>query len=208
MKLAQKLMEKHNVEMAEVLQSQQRSAKFNVIRQCCHSTSKVDRWMRSMISTVQLITDANCYISTKRVPAETKRGWTEVFEVWFYGDEVDVAAACSLYKEFLVVFRTMARHHLGAKWTQQHYHYMEGFGHGMVTKLYEDRQEAARNRTATTTGLIVSKQQAITKYAEEELRLTVKKSKTIRKSSSNYDAYGKGFSDGKAYGTGPSAKLT
>lgn len=202
------MMEKHNVDLAEVLKRQGKQHDCQVTRMRAHETSKIDRWMKRMISTVVLITDAQAYTSKTFKFAETKSGRTAVYEVWFYGDPTDVEAACSLYLELLVVFRTMARHHLGAKWTQAHYHYMEGFGCGMIVKLQEDRERTARERTVTTTGLIVSKHNAIKRFAEETLKLTYKTPKAVRKSETNSSAYSQGKEDGYNYGRGPAGKIT
>jgi hypothetical protein len=199
MKIARKMMDTHQVEMADLMEAQKRSYTLDdIVEQVVRTHCKLDRWEKSMMSCVTILTDTKCYMTYDHKYNE-KGKWTKVYKVVYYGEREDVAAAHALYVELLIVFKSMARHRLGQKWTQAHYHYMEGFGNGMLTVFHEERRQAAVQRTETCTGMIRHKSQLIATYAENKLKLKTAISKGVKKTGENSTAFSQGHADGRAY---------
>jgi len=205
MKMAQKLMEKHQIDLSEVTATA-KAGEMGVVERAAAPVAKVDVWMRTVASCVCEITNTKCYIARnyKRDDsgnlARTKQTGrpTLVFEVFFYGLPSEVDAAVMLYFEYLIVFRSMARYSLGQKWTQAHFHYMQGFGMGILDQLREESAEAAKARTNNVTAMIRTKDAAMTEFAMTKGLVSRKKSK-LRKTEETSAAYHAGRSDGRQY---------
>lgn len=206
MKIARNMMDKHQVEMADLMEAQKREYTLDdIVEQVVRTHCKIDKWERSMAQCVCMMTDTKCY--TTEVPVLGKNGkWTKQFRMTYYGERQDVDAAHALYVELLIVFKAMARHRLGAKWTQAHYHYMEGFGRGMLSIFMQQRQEAQANHSSTSTGMILHKSTLIKTYAETKLKLTTRIARPVSKKGDNSDAYQAGVNDGRAYKAGSTAE--
>lgn len=200
MKVAHKMMEAHAIEMSELLDSQKRSLGMeDIVEQCVRTHCKIDRWEKMMASCVCQMTDTKCYMMQESQWDPEKKKDKKVFKVVYYGETMDVQAAFCLYVELLIVFKTMARHRLGKAWTQAHYHYMEGFGNGMLSKFAEQKREMEQARQSSATGMIRHKSGLIRQYAETKLRLRTSTMKAPKKQGDNAGAYSSGYYDGRAY---------
>jgi hypothetical protein len=205
LKIARKLMDTHQVEMADLMEAQKRSYTMDdIVEQIVRTHCKIDRWEKMMMQCVCILTDTKCYRTETFVVEAGKH--VKKKQVVYYGEKQDVAAAHALYVELLIVFKAMARHRLGTKWTQAHYHYMEGFGSGMLSVFYEERAAAKSQQSSNTTGMIIHKSQLIKAYAETKLRLKTSRSSAPAKKGENSGAYRSGHADGRAYNPSPPAE--
>jgi hypothetical protein len=202
MKIAHKMMETHAIEMADLLDKQSKTLGIDDIeQQCVRTHCKIDRWEKRMAMCVCMMTDTKCYFSQSHVIEKGKI--VKKHHVTYYGQSDDVAAAFAMYVELLIVFKTMARHRLGKKWTQAHYHYMEGFGTGMLSIFHEQKSQMQRERSSGTTGMILHKSALIRQFEETKLNLRTRVARPTRKREGMRDAYGAGYTDGRAYEANP-----
>lgn len=199
MKIARKMMDTHQIEMADLMAAQKKSYTLDdIVEQIVRTHCKLDRWEKTMMQCVCIMTDTKCYMKQEGKYNE-KGKLVKVHHVVYYGEQTDVAAAHALYVEMLIVLKSMAKHRLGQTWTQAHWHYMEGFGSGMLDIFYQEREVNATTQSSNTTGMIVHKSQLIKTYAETKLKLISRASKGTRKTGEMAGAFGQGRADGRAY---------
>lgn len=198
MKIAHKMMETHAIEMSDLLESQGRSIGMDdIVEQCVRTHCKMDRWEKNMAHCVGMMTDTKWFMSQSVSYENGKK--TIKHHVTYYGERTDVAAAFAMYVELLIVFKTMARHRLGKKWTQAHYHYMDGFGQGMLSIFHDQKKEMEQARSSSSSGMILHKSALIRQYAENKLKLTTRTARPTTKKGENISAFSSGYHDGRAY---------
>lgn len=205
-KLAAKLMEKHQIDQAEVFEHNQSSLGIEdycemVMRDHC----KWERWEKRLGSLAAESTNTKYYM--RKSPGITKTGKLRLrYQFVAYGHRDDVQAACAMFAEMLTVCRTMAITRLGP-WKQQHYHYCEGFCTELIFKLREERRAAEEERNKNTRTLVVRKDELLRQYAAEKLNLKDSRSGKADKSQHG-DAYRQGLTDGKNFSTTTGRKVT
>ena len=213
---AQKLMERHNIELAQVLKEEQRELDLDDITdEVVQSKSTMEVFERDIATCVCSICGVKWYYQKKWVPnvkyeklldkyyekPTSKRGKYPEAQVMkvnihFYGLAQDVAAARILYCDLVVITRALARHSVGKRWTQRHWHYCRGFAEGLRLKAWELAAEARQVRSSDCTVLITTKNNLVQRFAEERLRL---RSGRASKRKLNSELFAKGVADGKQY---------
>lgn len=198
---AQKLMDKHNLEMADLVASgDEHLSDKDMGEDPVQFKAKLETFEKSLLHCVCDMTDTKWYYCKKPILDAKKNKWTRKIKVAIYGLAKDVAIARSLYAELVLVTRIMARHHMGKKWTQKHWHYMNGFADGLhdqsVMAKYKREQERRENAQSNSTALIVVKDALIEKY-EEKLGLVKGRSRGRRNAPS--EEFSRGHRDGSEY---------
>lgn len=189
---AQKLMDKHNIELAEVMSHNQDAApKFDDVgEEPVQFKAKFETFEKSVAHTVCTMCDLKFYYRNHRYPKKR-------IEVVFYGLQRDIDIGKMLYAELTLMSRVMARHHLGKKWTQSHWHYCNGFAYGLQIKADEWKAERDRQRSTNTNALIVLKDELIAQYQEKNLKLRTARSSA--RQNTHTDEFQQGVRDGKDY---------
>lgn len=206
MKIARKLMDQHQIEQSELLDVA-KPGQLEIVERQSVPAAKLDVWMRGVASCVAKITNTRWYSREDyarkpngELKTTPKGKFSKVISVWFYGTSTEVDCAIQLYSEYLTVFRTMATIKMGG-WKQECYHYMQGFGAGILSKLNEQAEEEAKKHQNNTTSMILSRDREMHEFAANK-GLVARRQKSLRKTNETSAAYGQGRSDGREYGTG------
>ena len=204
---AQKLMEKHNLEMADLLEAEKRTLGDNDMgEETAQMKAKLEVFEKRLAWVVSDLCNVRWYYGEKTIlnediPLGQRGRWQKKTRLVFYGVRADVAAARVLYLELVVVTRVMARHALGKKWTQKHWHYCRGFAAALREKARELKEAAEAKREKEQeknpgTALMVLKDQLIEQYAKNKLNLATARSRGHEKTSAEFMA---GVADGREY---------
>lgn len=174
---AERLMKKHNIEMAEVLDAGESPYTSKDIVELCvwDKSKKPGRYVRNIIATACKITGSRHYILGPRMYA--------------YGIKEDCETAKVIIEELVVIVRTLARHTCGKGWGPKQRSYALGFSVGLWQKFSEPAQEKQ------TAGLIVLKNELIDAKAIELDLKPARKARTVKVT----DDYFTGLDDGKDF---------
>jgi hypothetical protein len=199
MAVARKLMDQHNIAMEEILLKEQQGGAqtIDVVEQDVRTSAKKDRFEHYLMHAASDICDVKWYWKTFKLGGGRKQ-----ITLVFYGMKHDVLAAKLLFLELLVTVRAMARVKVGKGWTQRHYYYCDGFTAGLMQKAAQLKAQSQQAATSST-ALILCKDQAIAKYADEVLKAKTAKTRGIDKSRLSSEEFQEGYRDGCDYDLNP-----
>lgn len=196
---ARRLMDKHNIEMSEVLSASNKELNINEItEECVRTHSKTDRHEISILHTVCNVCDVKAYFIKDRILNKNMK-FKDQYKFMVFGFPNDVLAAKILYSELLIASLAMTRHRLGTGWSLQHKYYCNGFCAGLYQKSKDLKQNAGQGSTnqSACTALIRIKDQLIRQY-EDGLNAKTRRSGRAPKAGENGEYY-QGLNDGKSY---------
>lgn len=151
MRLARKLMEKHNIEEAEVYAHRPEDVRVEgaIAYEVNYSLNYQDRILATVC---EVLFDVRGLIHGRGT-------------IRFYGVPRDVAVACATYRELQTTMRALARLRYGSRWYKPHRDYCVGF----VGRLHERAKEIVRSSKteAGTTAIVLVKNTIVDKWMAE-----------------------------------------
>lgn len=177
MDMAQRLMEKHNIEMAELHAENKRTfTDKDVVDEAVRRHSALEKWEEQLLVFVGKLCNVEVYVTRHAYTGkhgELKWGWTQRM----YGIGADIEIARCLYTELLFVLPSMARANgITKQFARKKYCY--GYVTGMRAKAEAREREMAAARPSTCTALITTKQLAVRDYAKKNLKLEERKTQS------------------------------
>lgn len=148
LKLARRLMEKYNLEEADLKPDE---AARRVVSGTAHSGRSMDAILKQMAAVPEVVCG---------VKALLFKGRTE--ELKYFGQPRDVAVAVALYHELVATMRAMARFRVGRGWNKRHQDYGAGFVARLLARAREAREESVVE--AGTTAIVVLKDQLVSSH--------------------------------------------
>lgn len=163
---ARKLMDKHNIEMSEVLAAEGKQVELDqVCEECVRTHSKTDRHEVSILHTVQNICDVKAYFQKDSILKNGK--FQTQYKFMVVGFPNDVLAAKMLYSELLIASLAMTRQRLGKGWSLKHKYYCNGFCAGLAVKSVQLKNAPKETTTSTCTAMILRKDVLIKQHMDE-----------------------------------------
>lgn len=203
MSYAQEMMEKYEIEMAEVMAAQGEKYDLgSIMEQIVRTHCKTEHHEVRILQAVALITGTRCYINPNSGVVDKNGKWSKRKLQILYGHKDDVAIAHRMYSELIVLVKALARMKVDDPHPQKRYHYCCGFGDGLYQQALElDRAKKARAKAAEQTSgtamILRDKDQLIDQFAEG---LGLRKAGKGRSGRfSDREEYGMGHKDGREY---------
>jgi len=208
MAVARKLMDEHNVAMEEVLGRQVAGgqATIEVTEEEVRSTTTVRIFERYLMDVVCGICDVKWF---QRVDRQKFGKTTKLTHYFFYGMKQDVFAAKLLFLELLITVRVMAVAKIGSgggKLQMRRNTYCDGFCAGLSCKASQLKEQSRRDTPTTGTSLVLRKDVAIQRYAEDVLHLQEVAVRPIQKERLMSHEFNMGWRDGAEYELNPQNK--
>lgn len=190
-RMARKLMDEHNVELAEVLAKEERSlGAEDIVEEVARKTNTGVNHEVTLINVVSDLCDVKGYMR------HYDRLDSRKIEVVFVGLPVDIAAAKMLYLELVIACRALARGNVGPGWSKKHYWYCHGFVLGLAQKIRDDKLRAKSKNAGTA--LVVVKDQLITEHMAKK-HLITRKARSLDGERANSREFRQGVRDGREY---------
>ena len=202
MAFAEALMRKHNIELAEVLESRGETLEMDsIVEEDVHVQAKADKPILAILNAVTIVTGTKAYKTTRWV------GNSRKIVLVIYGYKDDVAVARRMFSELITISKTFAKFKIPGRWSRPHYWYQVGFANGLYSKALDIQaqrmkadQEATGNGDGKCTALIVRKGDLIRQYEEQTLNLRpARVSRRREPSYYNTNAFQQGVRDGREY---------
>ena len=199
LKLANKLMEEHNIEMADVYASGQKSMNTSdIIEEVARESWNVVPFEKMLVCAVAKFCEVQAlYRDCGRWDHE-KQKYIQRKATVFIGLATDVFAARCLLAELRLIIRASATRTLG-KWKQSHWQYCTGFADALYWNVCDivEAREKERAKHTNTTALTIQKSTLVKTYMDAE-HSNIKTSK-IGKRKRHSAEYYKGRKDGEEY---------
>jgi Protein of unknown function (DUF2786) len=195
MKLVQKLMDEHNVEMAEVMakKGQQLNAS-DIIEESIRTRCKIFKHEEYLFMVCCEICEVKGYYRDKF--NEKKRKYDKEFVA--YGVGSDVRAAHILMVELLITVMALCRAKMGPGWNGPQQRYCDGFGYGLLMKVLKEKQDRQPITTSNCTTMIVRKKELIRQHGEK-LNLRQRRNRGEKLSRYADSDFQRGMNDGREY---------
>jgi len=191
---ARALMDRHNIEEAEVLISEDEDEKQTASKKFYDDVTQDDvhgvggglqRYEMSLAHTPCKVCDVKSYLSWRLGTSKRGNRITRRQFVTFVGPKRDVAVAKALYIELLVGLRRNATQLYGPNWGKRHTSYAHGFCYSLYQKACEIVRKSQRDNQ--TTDIVLAKEVILDKWLEEQVgKLKEKKHFTVRVSPVEY----------------------
>jgi len=196
MRIAQKMMQKHEIEMADVMAAGGKTITAeDVVEDTVRVTGQIDKHEARLMQVICLACNVEFYWAHPWDP-KAKKGYGGRVNQWIaVGLEMDVAFAKLLFIELIITTQAMARA-TGIKKQFDRKKYCLGFADGLFSRLWQEKQKHQRAAAANTTALISRRSLAIQTRMEKK-QLTERKTKPT--SQRNSDAYRQGVEDSEDY---------
>ena len=180
--MAQRLMRKHNIEMAEVLKKEDdRPQVGDIIQRTVRSKGNVVNFESAILHAICLMTNTAFFIE--------RIGSKHNLVVYGLKDDVDIAEM--MFTEVIFLMRAMARLEVNGKWCKRHKDWCLGFAHGVHHQAKAEAEKPVPNESGSTT-IIVLKDQLLKEYADTQLSLGKARKRTQKVGQEFFDGKEKG----------------
>ena len=227
MDLAMKLIDKHNLDMAEFEKKEQREEKIEYGKVQMNYSSKImNHWEGQLaLAICKLFGTVSCYRESTKSPfrhngvvqLDNKGDIIMTPSLQFYGPINDTKEAADLFRNWTISIGTMALTRWGGIYKGAGASYCEGF----VKAIYEKVSQLDTSRQLTmatkyqlgdsTTAITLMERYKLIKtgarqWLNETQGVRLSKSHVTTSRNNNQDAYSEGFSHGKSTSFGRNAK--
>lgn len=198
MKIAQKLIEKHNIEEAELLAASKRSDSLgDVSEECVRQAWQIDKHEEALLFALCELTGCSFYYwnEWKVRPKSKKQSYGKFISFRVVGLPTDTILTKLLFSELLIITKAMARA-LGIKKQFAIKKFCLGFAHGLHSQIRSEKAEERKRSTTNTTALVHVKKDMITKHLESK---DLKTRRTRASTAHNSSEYARGYDEGRDY---------
>ena len=203
---ARQLLDKYNLEWEDVLNSKSPEANqtLEVVEEGVNKrVGKVERYDSRLAVIIAEFCDCRVYLKhTNDISSRTGK-WRTIEHIIIFGLRRDVAIAKVLFKELFMTMRLMSRLHYGPKYGSEHRNYSEGFVAGLASKA--NRSKETSQAEAGTCAIVLQKGAIVNAHAA---KLGLEKTKARRSRSHDWNAFGRGASDGRKQNLNRSDKIS
>jgi hypothetical protein len=204
-KKAQELLQKYNLSMSEVMTVNDSATIIDGITDQVSKEwkkSTISTWEKNLTAIVGECCETTGYIEQTYCRGSKSRTWA----IRYIGTPWDVAIACELFKYIHGTLKKLSVQNYPESTPHQR-SYLEGACHCLAQRVREQNrkfkaEQAANNQFAL---MVVSKEDAIRKYIEDNLEM--KQTKQLREKKPDWFAYQHGVEDAKKFDLGTDKRL-